>query len=232
MLVTDFDGTLAPIVADPDTAAALPESLQALAELASLGLKVVVLSARPTLFLEAKISLPGLQLLGDNGLEMASVAEITALKRFNALARDLVKDRPGLRLESTPASTSVHFRAAPEIGGGLFEDVSSLASSLHLVASRGRMVVEVRPRRGTKVRALGALIKSLKPTSVIFAGDDEGDRSAFELLSRFDGAHLAIGILSDETASDLFTFCDLVLDGPADLAAFLVEWMDRLGASL
>jgi trehalose 6-phosphate phosphatase len=231
LLVTDFDGTLAPIVADPATAVGLPESLRALGILARLGLRVVVLSGRPTSFLEANITIPGIRLLGDNGLEWPSPEEIRALERFNALAEVLISGRPGVRLVTKPASSSVHFRAAPEVAEGLFEDVSSLASTLDLVASPGRMVVEVRPHRGTKARALDALIQSLHPKCVIFAGDDEGDRDVFELLSRFEGMHLAIGIRSDETESNLFTLCDVVFDAPAGLAAFLSGWINRFDVS-
>jgi trehalose 6-phosphate phosphatase len=225
LLVTDFDGTLAPIVADPAAAVALPESLRALAELVRLGLKVVVLSSRPTSFLEARVPIPGVRLLGDNGLDPPSDDEIRSLERFNELATGVIAGRPGVRLVPEAVSTSVHFRAAPEVADGLFEEVSSLASRLNLVASRGRMVVEVRPHGGTKAGALDAVIRSLRPRCVVFAGDDEGDRTAFELISRFEGAHLAIGIRSDETPAELFTLCDVVLESPAELATFLGEWI-------
>jgi trehalose 6-phosphate phosphatase len=231
LLVTDFDGTLAPIVADPAAAVGLPESLSALAELALRGLRVVVLSSRPTSFLEAAISIPGVLLLGDNGLEGPSPDEVSALERFNVQVGASIAARHGVRLVAKPASSSVHFRAAPQVANSLFEEVDSLAARLGLVASLGRMVIEIRPPRGTKARALDSLIKSLRPKYMVFAGDDEGDRDVFALLSQFEGAHLAIGIRSDETQSDLFGLCDLVFDSPADLAAFLSGWVNRIGVS-
>jgi len=228
LLATDFDGTLAPIVADPRAAAGLPDSLQALARLAALGARVAVLSGRPRSFLEKQVAIPGARLLGDNGLEQPSAAQARALSEFSSIASRAIAGRPGLRLVTTPGSAVVHFRAAPENAGGLFEQLSGLAAGLGLEASPGRMVVEIRPRGATKVRALRRLIKQLNPGCLVFAGDDEGDRDAFGLVSRFEGVHLALGIRSEETRPDLFDHCDIVLDDPAGLGAFFSEWISRV----
>jgi trehalose 6-phosphate phosphatase len=229
LLATDFDGTLAPIVADPPAAVGLPDSLRALARLAELGARVAVVSGRPRSFLETHVAIPGVRLLGDNGLEQPSATEARALHQFNSLASAAIAGRPGLTLVSTPGSSVVHFRAARVKAEGLFEQLASLAARLDLVASPGRMVVEVRPRRATKTRALESLIRELRPGCLVFAGDDEGDRDAFGLVSRFEGVHLALGIRSDETRPDLFDNCDLVFDDPAGFAAFLTEWISRVG---
>ncbi|HEY1421762.1 MAG TPA: trehalose-phosphatase [Candidatus Dormibacteraeota bacterium] len=231
LLVTDFDGTLAPIVTDPAAAAGLPESLGALAELARQGLAVIVLSGRSPAYLQAHISIPGVRLLGDNGLEWPSPEEVRALGQFNATVQALLARAPGVRLVPKPASSAIHFRSAPELATTLFGEVDSLALTLGLVASLGRMVIEVRPSRGNKARAVEAVIQTLHPRCVVFAGDDEGDRDVFALLSRLDGVHIAIGIRSDETRAELFGLCDLVFDSPANYAAFLSEWTNRLPVS-
>ena len=231
LFVTDFDGTLAPIVPEPSAAAALPESIVALAELAAGGLTVAVLSGRPASFLEAHMAIPGVHLLGDNGLQRPTLEEEMSLQRFNVAVATLVRAYPGVRLESTSASSSVHFRAAPGVGRTLFDEVSRVASELGLVASPGRMVVEVHPHRGTKTRALDTLIRAARPRLVVYAGDDVGDRAAFTLLSVLECAHLAIGIRSEETDPELFAECDLTLESPAGFAAFLSEWVKRIELS-
>jgi trehalose 6-phosphate phosphatase len=231
LLVTDFDGTLAHIVPNPPAAAARPDSLRSLAILAGLGLRVAVLSGRPTSFLEAHLSIAGAMLLGNNGLQTPSPDEIRALGVFNELAAARIAQRPGVSLVTERGSSTVHFRAAPEVAAELYAEMSSLAESLELSASTGRMVVEVRPRRATKGRALEELILALSPKCVVFAGDDEGDRDAFDVLSRFSGVHLAIGIRSYEATPDLFAACDIVYDDPAGLATFLSEWITRIEAS-
>ena len=228
LFVTDFDGTLAPIVREPSAAAALPESIAAMAGLAAGGLTVAVLSGRPASFLESHVAIPAVRLLGDNGLERPSLEEEMTLQRFNVAVAATVRAFPGVRLDSTSASSSVHFRAAPEVGGILFEEVSRVASELGLVASPGRMVVEVHPHRGTKTRALDTMIRSARPRLVVYAGDDEGDRAAFTLLSVLECMHLAIGIRSEETDPEVFAECNLTFDSPAGFAAFLTEWVKRI----
>ena len=70
-LVLDFDGVLAPIVADP-TASAMPDRVaKSLARLAGgLGL-VAVISGRPVGFLEDRVKAPGVPLLGSYGMEQS-----------------------------------------------------------------------------------------------------------------------------------------------------------------
>ena len=71
-LVLDFDGVLAPIVADPTTSA-LPDRVAAsLRRLAGrLGL-VAIISGRPAAFLAERVDLPGVPLLGSYGMEQST----------------------------------------------------------------------------------------------------------------------------------------------------------------
>src|ERR1700729_1266324 len=71
-LVLDFDGVLAPIVADPTTSA-LPDRVAAsLGRLAGrLGL-VAIISGRPVAFLTERVGLPGVPLLGSYGMEQST----------------------------------------------------------------------------------------------------------------------------------------------------------------
>ena len=47
LLALDFDGTLAPIVAEPDLARVHPDVLPALARLGALGARIAVVTGRP-----------------------------------------------------------------------------------------------------------------------------------------------------------------------------------------
>jgi len=122
----------------------------------------------------------------------------------------------------------VHFRAAPDAAEELFDRVGDLASELGLVATRGRMVIEVRPAGASKALALETLVREQRPSAVVFAGDDEADREAFEVMAQSMLPHIAIGVRSDEVLPGLFDRCDLVVDGPQDWAAFLTEWLDLI----
>ena len=68
-LILDFDGVLAPIVADPATSALPDGAAASLARLAGpLGM-LAVLSGRPAAFLADRVRVPGVLLLGSYGLE-------------------------------------------------------------------------------------------------------------------------------------------------------------------
>jgi trehalose 6-phosphate phosphatase len=69
--------------------------------------------------------------------------------------------------------------------------------------------------------------------AAVFAGDDAGDLAAFDALDRLrdDGALSAavrVAVRSDEVPAALVDRADVVVDGPAGLAALLAQ----LGASL
>jgi len=57
-VVTDFDGTLAPIVDDPGAARPLPGAAETLVALAARFGVVAVVSGRPVAYLEAQLALP------------------------------------------------------------------------------------------------------------------------------------------------------------------------------
>ena len=226
LLASDFDGTLAPIVADPAKAAVMPEALAALGALVDRGLRVIVLSGRSTAFLQDRVPIPGVRMLGDYGLEEPSTLEARALERFNSRAGAIIANQAGILLEVKPGSSSVHFRAAPEAADELLDELAPLASELGLVASRGRMVVEVRPARASKARALESLVREEQPSGVLFAGDDEGDREVFEAMTCINIRHLAIGVRSKEAPPALFEHCDLIVEGPPGFASFLTAWLN------
>src|SRR5213592_2509000 len=68
-VVTDFDGTLAPIVADPAAARPLPALPDLLRRLAARFARVGVVSGRPAAFLLEHLGCDGVMLRGIYGLE-------------------------------------------------------------------------------------------------------------------------------------------------------------------
>jgi trehalose 6-phosphate phosphatase len=230
LVASDFDGTLAPIVAEPERARMLPEARSALERLVPLVLRVAVLSGRPTAVLERQVGIEGVLLLGDYGLVEADAEERRALDRFNREAARLLARQRGVRLESKPGSTSVHFREAPELGPSLGPLLEPLVLAAGLRWRPGRMVVEVMPARADKGGALRRLVEQLRPGGVVFAGDDTGDQPAFELLASLPLPHVALGVRSPEAPPEVFAACDAVVDRPQAAAAFfsrLAAWAGR-----
>jgi trehalose 6-phosphate phosphatase len=229
LVVTDFDGTISEIVDDPARACLIPEAGEALERLVPLVLRVAVISGRSDEFLQSKIPFAGVILRGDYGRSGLTREERLRLDRFNQEAGDRIRGWAGIWLEAKPASSSIHFRSQPDAGLDLESRLTPLAESLTLVIRRGRMVLEVMPAQADKVRALNQLIKELRPDGVMFAGDDTGDRAAFEQMRSFTVPHLAVGVASPEVSASTFAACDLIVDGPRAAAAFfscLADWAE------
>ena len=69
----DFDGTLAPIVAEPELACMAPETRATLEELSKQeGILVCVVSGRSLADIKSRVGLPGLVYSGNHGLEIES----------------------------------------------------------------------------------------------------------------------------------------------------------------
>ena len=227
ILVTDFDGTLADVVADPAAARARPEALEALDELCRLLADVIVLSSRPPAQLESLMPLSGVRLIGDSGLALPRHAQKEALGRFNADAAKLLERIPGGWLEVKPASTAVHFRNTDMGGEEMLSLLRPLLEGARLEAALGRKVVEVHAPKAGKGYALASLLPGEDPGGVVCFGDDENDRSMFDYICDLDVPHMCVGVWSPEAPADLFNGCDLVVPGPAGATTVLqeiVEW--------
>ena len=229
VLITDFDGTLADIVPDPDRAAALPEALQALSRLVRLLADVIVLSSRTPAHLEELVPISGVRLIGDSGIAKPRHAQMEALHRFNGEVAELLKSTPGAWLEAKPASSAIHFRQTNLSGNEMMALVQPLLDGRHLAGALGRKVIEVHAPKAGKGSALAALLPGEDPGAVVCFGDDENDRSMFEYVSSLDIPHMCVGVSSPEAPAHLFDRCDLVVSGPEEAATLLsqiVEWAE------
>jgi len=221
LVATDFDGTISEIVDDPARARLLPEAGEAIQRLVRRVLRVAVISGRSDEFLRSQMPFTGVILMGNYGQSRLTHEERQQLHRFNQEAEQLTQGQEGVWLEAKPASSSIHFRSRTDAGPQLLSSLAPLAESLNLVMRRGRMVLEVMPAQAEKGEALNRLMKDLRPEGVVFAGDDTGDRAAFEQVRSFTVPHLAVGVASPEVGAITFAACDLVVEGPRAGAAFL-----------
>ncbi len=226
LVALDFDGTLSEITEEPGRARVLPRSENALRRLATRIGRSVIISGRAGTALAELLQVPGLTLLGDYGLDRPDPAEAAALNAFAERLRPQLGGLPGVWLELKPGSATLHYRGAPgraadvqRLGGGLAEELG-----LHWRS--GRQVIEVMPARATKEAALGRVIAAMAPGAVVYAGDDTGDRGCFELVSGLSVPHLAVGVASAEAPATTFEACDIVVDGPRELAGLLHRLAD------
>lgn len=236
----DFDGTLAPIVADPRMAAPYPGIVAELAELASLVGAAAILTGRPSataVRLGGLDEAPGITVLGHYGAERwvnGSVVAADPPPGVAAVRRELpdLVDRVGAPegtwIEDKGRSLAVHTRRTADPDGVLNllrPHLAELAERSGLQMEPGRMVIELRPQGVDKGAALTALASETKARTVLYAGDDLGDLPAFDAVKALRGQGIpGLTVCSTSAeAVEVAEAADLVVPGPAGLADLLRE---------
>ncbi len=233
-LACDYDGTLAPIVDDPDAAAPLPDALAALRAIADAGVEVAIISGRPISFLRTHVDLPDCALIGQYGLESLQGDTVVVDPRaelYLAAVHDAERDAaaawPGLRVEHKgDLAFTVHWRTTPDLAPAPGE-LEELAARYDLVVQPGRQAGEVRtPVPMDKGVALNRWLVTRGRSVAAFVGDDLGDLEAFDALDRWcargDGREaIRIAVSSDEAPAELLGRADLVVEGPDGVVELL-----------
>jgi len=197
LLAFDVDGTLAPIVQDPDQATVPDSTLSMLTELAQLpALEVALITGRDLTSLERMEQLEGVwRAVEHGGLVLApgdtpgerslSEEHRAALARF----RHWVDEHaPDAFVEYKPQAIAVHVRAIsstdPDRAARLLEEADELAQRLGLHVRRGKALREAEAVRHDKGSALREVFERSSARSVFFAGDDVTDFPAIEFASK------------------------------------------------
>ncbi|MGC4997830.1 MULTISPECIES: trehalose-phosphatase [unclassified Streptomyces] len=247
----DFDGTLAPIVADPDQARAHPGAVPALAALAPKVASVAVVTGRPAGVAVRNggfAGVPGLEhlvVLGHYGAERwdAATGTVTAPAPHPGIAAvraELpgVLDRagawPGTWIEEKGRAVAVHTRRAedPEAAfDTLRAPLTDLATRHGLIVEPGRLVLELRPPGMDKGVALLDHLRATGAESVLYAGDDLGDLPAFAALEklRSEGVPALLVCSGSTEVTELAERADLVVNGPEGVVDLLGNLAAHLG---
>ena len=236
VVALDYDGTLAPIVADPNQAHAHPGATAALQTLAPRVGSLAIITGRPAADvpqLGSFTDVTPLVVLGGYGRQRWENGVLTQPEDSRAVARartelpELLAAAPeGTWLEDKGQALAVHTRRTadpPAVLAALEPVVRELAARLDLVVEPGRMVLELRPPGEDKGTALRELVTRIGATSVLYAGDDLGDLAAFDAVAelRMQGVS-ALTVCSGSTEmAALAQRADLVVDGPAGVVALL-----------
>ncbi|MEU1278653.1 trehalose-phosphatase [Streptomyces sp. NPDC005805] len=252
VVALDFDGTLAEIVPDPEQARAHPDVVPALAALAPYVASVVVVTGRPAgvaVRYGGFAGVPGLDhlvVLGHYGAERwdAVTGTVTAPDPHPGVAA-VRAELPGLLesvgvwhgtwIEEKGRAVAVHTRRAEDPQAAfdaLREPLAALAAEHGLVLEPGRMVLELRPPGMDKGVALTEYVKETGAGAVLYAGDDLGDLAAYAAVEklRSDGTP-GVLVCSGDEVPDLADRADLVLAGPAAVAALLAGLAAQLGGA-
>lgn len=250
LVACDYDGTLAPIVADPAAAVPAPGALDALLALAGRVGRLAVVTGRPAVDavrVGGLDAVPGLVVMGLYGAQRWAGGELTAAPRPPGLAAAraetdaLLADPPspavaGATLEDKGGSFAVHTRRAADpdlavraLGGPL----RRIATRYGLLVEPGRLVLELRGTGFDKGVAVRALATADPPSrSVLYLGDDLGDLAAFEAVRtlREEGVEGWTVAAANPEEPRVAAAADLVVDGPPGVVALLVALAARLPA--
>ena len=239
-LLCDCDGTLAPIVDDPASAAPLPASVAALHRLAGRLGRVGVVSGRPAAWLHERFG-DGLVLSGLYGLERVTddgegtVVELAEAAPWRPVVAEVAERAdegapPGVVIERKGLSVTLHFRTAPDQRRWAEAFAAEAASETGLEPHGAKASIELRPPirvdKGTAVRHLVGGY-----TAVAYLGDDAGDLPAFVVLDELAAQGVAtvkLVVDSAELAEEVRAAADVLVGGPEEVADLLSE----LAASL
>lgn len=243
----DFDGTLSPIVANPEVAHIHPDAPEVLIDLAAHVRALAVVTGRPA---RQVLALGGLDEVGDaigeSGRELFVFGQY-GNERWTSHERRVIsprpphglasflRDLPGLlrRAEAPDAyveekglAVAVHTRRLDDPAGAFDRLVPVLAESakLHgLVLEPGRNVIEVRSPGRHKGDVVDLLAKDLDAGGFLFIGDDLGDVDAFKavLALRDRGLPTLLVCSASEEESALLPMSDLAVPGPDGVLDFL-----------
>jgi trehalose 6-phosphate phosphatase len=239
-VLVDFDGTLAPIVADPMAARPNPGSVELLNRLSTSVGTVGVISGRPIEFLTELLP-DSLSVSGLYGLETLVDGE----RRTNEQGgcwREVIADLSthaeaagpaGMRVESKDLSITLHYREHPEAADAVAAWAAGESARSGMLARPARMSWELHPPipldKGTALLELAG-----DKAAVCFVGDDHGDLPAFTALDGLADAGrttLRVAVDSAEVDSDLRDAADLVVDGPSGVELLLADFLDCLTVS-
>ncbi len=240
-ILSDIDGTLAPIADRPADAAVPERAREVIERLAERYALVACVSGRRAADARRMVGVDGVVYAGNHGFEILLPGEeephadpalgsrVNAARDFAAALDAGELAASGLRLEDKGSIQALHWRGAEddERAQQAARSVAADAQSAGLVPRWGRKVLELRPVAGIdKGSAVTRLVRERGLDHALFGGDDSTDLDAFLALTwmqrsgRLESS-VCIGVSSDEAPAGLAERTDIVVDGTSGFLAVL-----------
>ncbi len=234
LVACDYDGTIAPIVDEPQLALPIRESIIALRSLSALpDTHVAVISGRSLRDLAALSRLPPeVHLVGSHGSEFDPDFAGTLTAHEHGLAHQILDHLlrlaarfPGSNVEQKPAGAAFHYRALDTANGetaaaAVLEGPGSWPG-VHV--KRGKMVLDLSVIATDKGSALERLRHLVQASAAVFVGDDLTDEDAFATLA---GPDLGVKVGQGRTRAAAR------LTSPSDVSVFLARLFEERRAWL
>ena len=219
LLLFDYDGTLTPLIPDPNQADLPALVRKHLTSLVSGGKYITgVISGRSLEDVSAKVGIPGMIYAGNHGLEIqgpgldfvhqgALEQAGTQVQVSGELQRALA-EIPGVIVEPKGLTLSVHYRSTPEDQAKAVEQVFAKVVAPYVESGTarityGKKVLEVRPNLPwDKGKAISLLQETYPQASLtFFFGDDRTDEDGFGVVQESGGIAVMVGPARQPTAA-------------------------------
>jgi trehalose-phosphatase len=232
----DYDGTLTPIVSQPEKAWLSDSMRQALRELAARG-PVAILSGRDLDDVRRRVNLDGIVYAGSHGFHIAgprglrkqvATESLPKLDIAEKELREALDGIPGARVQRKHFSIAAHYRNVRENAVPKVERAVGEVTAGHRELRRldGKKVYELLPAidwdKGKAVIWLLEILSLEHPKiRPIYIGDDRTDEDAFRAVEQS-----GIGILVSEQSQP--TIARYSLKNPAEVERFVRVLSARL----
>jgi trehalose 6-phosphate phosphatase len=243
-VLTDVDGTLAPIVERAEYAAVPEAAREALAALSERYALVGCISGRRAEEARRLVGLDSLAYAGNHGLELLMPGEETPQADPSVAGREGEAieflatldggrlEAVGLRQEDKGPIQALHWRGSADEAAAesRAHEIANEAGKAGLEPRWGRKVLELRPLGGGgKDGAVASLLADERLDRAAYAGDDRTDLDAFRRLRGLQeegrlSTAVCVGVLSAEGPAELAEECDVTVEGLDGWLAIL-EWL-------
>ncbi|XP_065634453.1 probable trehalose-phosphate phosphatase 4 isoform X2 [Quercus suber] len=237
----DYDGTLSPIVNDPELAIMSNEMRKAVCKVAKK-FPTAIISGRCRDKVKEFVKLSNVCYAGSHGMDIMAPPRavkssdgknhnISPDKKIYRILEEKTKTIQGARVEDNRFCISVHYRQVRDEDYGMLEETvkSVVETYQEFHVTEGKKVLEVRPSiEWNKGHALEYLLETLgfsnSSTDVLpfYIGDDRSDEDAFKVIRRRGhGYPIIVSSIPKDTGA-LYSLCD-----PSEVLTFLKKLAGR-----
>lgn len=235
-LISDIDGTLAPIVPDPQAASVPPGMRRLLSRLSQRGVKIALVTGRTLEMARRMVGLETAAYAANHGLTLwleGREETPAGAEPYLLLAREVAQalsaiDLPGVEVEEKGPLLAVHYRRAGDREAArraVLAAIAACPAAARFRVEEGRMVVELRPPLpADKGTALVELVRRLRLRAFLCLGDDRTDVDMFRAAAQLRRQGLAaasLAVRSEEAAPELLDSADYWLEGVRGVEALL-----------
>ena len=230
LLAFDFDGTLAPIVADPGRAHLRPRTRRLLADVARKYPCVVISGRRRTDVVGRLAGIRLRRVFGNHGIEPspALVAGRRAVRGWLAFLELRLGHLAGIVLDNKGASLAIHYRKSRNRPAALKAILAATADLADARVLTGILAVDLLPKNApNKATALQSELRRLRCHAALYLGDDQTDEDVFALSRRLPLLAVRVG-RKPRSLAPYYLACQVDVD---ELLAKLLELSALPGAN-